>query len=63
MARGSVLASDAFFLSLTSVKAAGRAGVTCHRAARRQRSDPDVIAAADGLGIAMVLTGVRHFRH
>jgi len=42
---------------------AGRAGVTAVAQPGGSVKDPDVIAAADRLGIAMVLTGVRHFRH
>ncbi len=62
-ARGSVLASDAFFPFPDGVEAAGRAGVTAVAQPGGSVKDPDVIAAADRLGIAMVMTGVRHFRH
>ncbi len=62
-ARGSVLASDAYFPFPDGVEVAGRAGVTAIAQPGGSVKDPEVIAAADGLGIAMVLTGVRHFRH
>jgi phosphoribosylaminoimidazolecarboxamide formyltransferase/IMP cyclohydrolase len=62
-AKGSVLASDAFFPFPDGVEAAGRAGVTAVAQPGGSVKDADVIAAADALGLAMVLTGVRHFRH
>jgi len=62
-ARGSVLASDAFFPFPDGVEAAGRAGVTAIAHPGGSVRDAEVIAAADAAGIAMVLTGVRHFRH
>ncbi|MGH7437765.1 MAG: bifunctional phosphoribosylaminoimidazolecarboxamide formyltransferase/IMP cyclohydrolase, partial [Polyangiaceae bacterium] len=62
-ARGSVLASDAFFPFPDGVEAAGKAGVTAVAQPGGSVKDPDVIAAADSLGMAMILTGVRHFRH
>jgi phosphoribosylaminoimidazolecarboxamide formyltransferase/IMP cyclohydrolase len=62
-ARGSVLASDAFFPFPDGVEAAAKAGVTAVAQPGGSNKDPDVIAAADAAGMAMVLTGVRHFRH
>jgi phosphoribosylaminoimidazolecarboxamide formyltransferase/IMP cyclohydrolase len=62
-ARGSVLASDAYFPFPDGVEAAGRAGVTAIAQPGGSVKDPEVIAAADRLGIAMVMTGFRHFRH
>jgi phosphoribosylaminoimidazolecarboxamide formyltransferase/IMP cyclohydrolase len=62
-ARGSALASDAFFPFPDGVEAAARAGVTAVAQPGGSVKDPDVIAAADRLGLAMVMTGVRHFRH
>ncbi len=62
-ARGSVLASDAFFPFPDGVEAAARAGVTAVAQPGGSVKDPEVIAAADALGLAMVMTGVRHFRH
>jgi phosphoribosylaminoimidazolecarboxamide formyltransferase/IMP cyclohydrolase len=63
LARGAVLASDAFFPFPDGVEAAIRAGVTAIAQPGGSVKDPDVIAAADAAGCAMVLTGVRHFRH
>ncbi|HEY8090498.1 MAG TPA: bifunctional phosphoribosylaminoimidazolecarboxamide formyltransferase/IMP cyclohydrolase [Polyangiaceae bacterium] len=62
-ARGSVLASDAFFPFPDGVEAAAKAGVTAVAQPGGSVKDPDVVAAADVLGLAMVMTGVRHFRH
>ncbi len=62
-ARGSVLASDAFFPFPDGVEAALAAGVTAFAQPGGSVKDADVIAAADAGGAAMVLTGVRHFRH
>jgi phosphoribosylaminoimidazolecarboxamide formyltransferase/IMP cyclohydrolase len=62
-ARGSVLASDAFFPFPDGVVAAAKAGVTAIAQPGGSVKDPEVIAAADEHGVAMVLTGVRHFRH
>jgi phosphoribosylaminoimidazolecarboxamide formyltransferase/IMP cyclohydrolase len=61
--RGSVLASDAFFPFPDGVEAAVRAGVTAIAQPGGSVKDADVVAAADAAGVAMVLTGVRHFRH
>ncbi|HEY6877719.1 MAG TPA: bifunctional phosphoribosylaminoimidazolecarboxamide formyltransferase/IMP cyclohydrolase, partial [Polyangiales bacterium] len=62
-ARGSVLASDAFFPFPDGVEAAAAAGVTAIIQPGGSVKDPEVIAAADAAGIAMIATGVRHFRH
>jgi len=62
-ARSSVLASDAFFPFPDGVESAARAGVTAVAQPGGSVKDAEVIAAADALGLAMVLTGVRHFRH
>jgi phosphoribosylaminoimidazolecarboxamide formyltransferase/IMP cyclohydrolase len=62
-ARGSALGSDAFFPFPDGVEAAGAAGVTAIAQPGGSVRDDEVIAAADKLGIAMVFTGVRHFRH
>lgn len=59
----SVLASDAFFPFPDGIEAAAKNGITAVAQPGGSVKDPDVIAAADRLGIAMVLTGVRHFRH
>ena len=60
---GSVLASDAFFPFPDGVQAAAELGVTAIIQPGGSVRDEQVIAAADELGIAMVFTGVRHFRH
>jgi phosphoribosylaminoimidazolecarboxamide formyltransferase/IMP cyclohydrolase len=60
---GSVLASDAFFPFADGVEAAIEAGVTAIIQPGGSIRDPDAIATADASGIAMVVTGIRHFRH
>ena len=61
--RGAVMASDAFFPFPDSVEEAARAGITAIVAPGGSLRDSEAIAAADAHGIAMVFTGVRHFRH
>jgi phosphoribosylaminoimidazolecarboxamide formyltransferase/IMP cyclohydrolase len=61
--RGSVLASDAFFPFRDNVDEAARAGVTAIVQPGGSKRDADSIAACDEHGMAMVFTGVRHFRH
>ena len=63
LAKGSVLASDAFFPFPDGLEAAAKAGVTAVAQPGGSVKDADVIAAADAHGIALVMTGVRHFRH
>ncbi|MCA9714935.1 MAG: bifunctional phosphoribosylaminoimidazolecarboxamide formyltransferase/IMP cyclohydrolase, partial [Myxococcales bacterium] len=63
LAKGSVLASDAFFPFRDGVDAAAAAGVTAIVEPGGSVRDDEVIAAADEHGIAMVFTGERHFRH
>lgn len=60
---GACLASDAFFPFPDSIETAAAAGIAAIVQPGGSKKDPDVIAKADELGIAMVLTGVRHFRH
>ena len=60
---GSVLASDAFFPFPDGLEEAARHGITAAIQPGGSMKDADVIAAADRLGLAMVFTGVRHFRH
>lgn len=62
-ATGSVLASDAFFPFPDGIQAAAALGVTAVVQPGGSIRDEQVIAAADELGLAMVFTGVRHFRH
>ena len=61
--RGAVMASDAFFPFRDGIDAAAHAGVAAIVQPGGSRHDDDVIAACDELGVAMVLTGRRHFRH
>jgi phosphoribosylaminoimidazolecarboxamide formyltransferase/IMP cyclohydrolase len=61
--KGSIVASDAFFPFPDGVEEAARHGVTAVIQPGGSVKDNDVIAAADRLGLAMVFTGVRHFRH
>jgi phosphoribosylaminoimidazolecarboxamide formyltransferase/IMP cyclohydrolase len=60
---GSVLASDAFFPFADGLEAAIEAGVTAVIQPGGSVRDKEVIAAADAAAIAMVFTGIRHFRH
>jgi len=62
-ARGSVMASDAFFPFPDGLEEGIRAGVTAAIQPGGSMKDSEVIAAADGAGIAMVITGRRHFKH
>ncbi len=60
---GSTLASDAFFPFPDGLEEAAKAGATSIVQPGGSVRDDEVIAAADRLGLAMVFTGVRHFRH
>jgi len=60
---GTVVASDAFFPFADGVEEAAKHGATAFIEPGGSMRDSDVIAAADRLGVAMVFTGVRHFRH
>ncbi|MEJ2653702.1 MAG: bifunctional phosphoribosylaminoimidazolecarboxamide formyltransferase/IMP cyclohydrolase [Acidihalobacter sp.] len=60
---GSVMASDAFFPFRDSIDAAFEAGITAVIQPGGSMRDEEVIAAADEHGMAMVFTGMRHFRH
>ena len=60
---GAVLASDAFFPFRDSVDTAAAAGVRALVQPGGSRRDGEIIAAADEHGLAMVFTGMRHFRH
>jgi phosphoribosylaminoimidazolecarboxamide formyltransferase/IMP cyclohydrolase len=61
--QSSVVASDAFYPFADGLEAAIRAGATAAIQPGGSRRDPEVIAAADAAGIAMVFTGLRHYRH
>ena len=60
---GAVCASDAFYPFPDAVQVCTAAGVTAFVQPGGSQRDPEVIAAADAAGAAMLLTGVRHFRH
>jgi phosphoribosylaminoimidazolecarboxamide formyltransferase/IMP cyclohydrolase len=62
-ARGSVMASDAFFPFPDSVELAAAAGATAVVHPGGSMRDAESLAVADAAGMAMVVTGVRHFRH
>ena len=61
--KGSVVASDAFFPFADGLVAAAEAGATAVIQPGGSMRDKEVIEAADARGIAMVMTGMRHFRH
>ena len=63
LAKGSVVASDAFFPFADGLLAAAEAGATAIIQPGGSMRDDEVIKAADEAGLAMVLTGHRHFRH
>ena len=63
LAMGSVVASDAFFPFADGLLAAAEAGATAIIQPGGSIRDDEVIAAADEAGLAMVFTGIRHFRH
>jgi phosphoribosylaminoimidazolecarboxamide formyltransferase/IMP cyclohydrolase len=63
LTEGGVVASDAFFPFADGLEAAIAAGATAVIQPGGSMRDAEVIAAADKAGIAMVLTGMRHFRH
>jgi phosphoribosylaminoimidazolecarboxamide formyltransferase/IMP cyclohydrolase len=63
LTHGSVVASDAFFPFADGLEAAVAAGATAVIQPGGSIRDNEVIAAADRAGVAMVLTGMRHFRH
>jgi phosphoribosylaminoimidazolecarboxamide formyltransferase/IMP cyclohydrolase len=63
LTQGSVVASDAFFPFSDGLLTAAEAGATAVIQSGGSMRDADVIAAADEAGLAMVFTGMRHFRH
>ena len=62
-AKDCAMASDAFFPFPDNVENAAKAGIACIVQPGGSNKDEQVIAAADELGIAMVFTGKRHFKH
>jgi phosphoribosylaminoimidazolecarboxamide formyltransferase/IMP cyclohydrolase len=63
LVRGSVAASDAFFPFADGVEAIAAAGATAIIQPGGAQRDSEVVATADRLDLAMVFTGLRHFRH
>ncbi len=61
--KGAVMASDAFFPFADGMDLGIAAGVTAVIQPGGSKNDPELIAAADKAGIAMLMTGLRHFRH
>jgi phosphoribosylaminoimidazolecarboxamide formyltransferase/IMP cyclohydrolase len=62
-AKGAVVASDAFFPFADGLLAAAEAGATAVIQPGGSMRDDEVVKAADDAGLAMVFTGIRHFRH
>ncbi len=63
LSKGGVMASDAFFPFPDGIEAAAKLGVKAVAQPGGSIRDSEVIAAADALGLAMIFTGIRHFRH
>ena len=63
MVQGSVMASDAFFPFKDGIEAAAAAGITAVIQPGGSMRDDEVVAAADAAEMAMIFTGMRHFRH
>ncbi|MGC8203338.1 bifunctional phosphoribosylaminoimidazolecarboxamide formyltransferase/IMP cyclohydrolase [Aliiroseovarius sp. PTFE2010] len=63
LTQGSAVASDAFFPFADGLQEAAAAGASCVIQPGGSMRDDEVIAAADEAGLAMVMTGMRHFRH
>jgi phosphoribosylaminoimidazolecarboxamide formyltransferase / IMP cyclohydrolase len=63
LAKGSAVASDAFFPFPDALLTAAEAGATAVIQPGGSLHDPEIINVADDAGLAMVFTGVRHFRH
>ena len=61
--KGAVAASDAFFPMPDGLEVLAEAGVTAVIQPGGSKKDPDIIEAANRLGITMILTGIRHFKH
>jgi phosphoribosylaminoimidazolecarboxamide formyltransferase/IMP cyclohydrolase len=61
--KGTVAASDAFFPFPDGVEEIAKAGATAIIQPGGSVRDPEVIEAVDRRGLAMIFTGVRHFRH
>jgi phosphoribosylaminoimidazolecarboxamide formyltransferase/IMP cyclohydrolase len=61
--QGGVVASDAFFPFRDGIDSAAKAGIRAAIQPGGSKNDPEVIAACNEHGIAMIFTGKRHFRH
>jgi phosphoribosylaminoimidazolecarboxamide formyltransferase/IMP cyclohydrolase len=61
--KGCVMASDAFFPFRDGLDAAAQAGITAVIQPGGSIRDAEVVKAADEHGMAMIMTGMRHFRH
>jgi phosphoribosylaminoimidazolecarboxamide formyltransferase/IMP cyclohydrolase len=61
--KGCVMASDAFFPFRDGLDAAAQAGITAVIQPGGSIRDAEIIKAADEQGVAMIMTGMRHFRH
>jgi phosphoribosylaminoimidazolecarboxamide formyltransferase/IMP cyclohydrolase len=61
--RGAVVGSDAFFPFRDGIDAAAKAGITAAIQPGGSRNDDEVISACNEHGMAMIFTGMRHFRH
>ncbi len=61
--QGAVLASDAFFPFPDALEAAAKAGITAFMEPGGSIRDNEVIAMANKMGVALVFTGKRHFKH
>ena len=61
--RGAVMASDAFFPFADGIEAAAKHGIVAVAQPGGSVRDDEVIEAVNKLGLVMVLTGTRHFRH
>ena len=63
LSKGSVLASDAFFPFADGIEAAAAKGIASIAQPGGSKNDSEVIDAANRLGLSMLFTNVRHFRH
>ena len=61
--KGSVLASDGFFPAIDNIQVAAQNRVSAIIQPAGSIKDKDVIACADKLGLSMIATGIRHFKH
>jgi phosphoribosylaminoimidazolecarboxamide formyltransferase/IMP cyclohydrolase len=62
-AKDAVVASDGFFPAIDNIQAAAQSRISAIIQPGGSIKDKEVVATVDKLGLAMVLTGVRHFKH